>query len=80
MQRITQLSKSNLMQAERLEIVPVDHDPEMPGARMMLKVWRGDRCAFVCGAFGPLTFEGMPALRRFVRRFRPTLADSFSTI
>lgn len=74
MQRITQLSKQNLMIAERVEIVPAF------GGALMLKVWRGERSGFVAGSWGPLTWENVPALRRFLRRFRADLADALVSI
>lgn len=74
MQRITSLSKANLLAAERAELI------ETPAGVGMLKVWRGDRSAFVSGAVGPLTFADAAHVRRFVRRYRVDLAELMTTI
>lgn len=74
MQRITKISTANLQVAESVELI------EAACGGWMLKAWRGELASFVSGLQGPLTWGSVSDVRRFLRRTRPDLAESLTTI
>lgn len=72
MQRITKLSKANLMAAETAEIVAVRNLGEDDWSAM-IRVTRGEASAYLWGANDFLTWKSKGDARRFVKRFRPDL-------
>lgn len=66
MQRITKISKTNLMQADRIDCISL-------GETWGLKAWRGNQCAVLWGARDMLQWDTPSEARRFVKRFRSDL-------
>lgn len=67
MSRMTQTSKANILAADRAELVPLDDGGHG------VKVWRGDKAAFVSHATGPIAYPTATLARRAVKRLRPDL-------
>lgn len=74
MQRITKISARNLQVADSVELVEAEY------GGWMLKAWRREAAAFISGVSGPLTWGSVSDVRRFLRRARPDLAESLTTI
>jgi len=71
-QRITAQTKANIAAADRAELIKV-------GEGQIVKVWKADRAAFICGSLGPVIYPHEAAARRAVKRIAPNLElTSFS--
>ena len=79
MQRITKVSKANLMAADSAEIVVARQLCDVDW-RCLVMVRRGERTAYLWGADEQLWWKSFAEARRFVKRFRadlePTSFDS----
>jgi hypothetical protein len=65
-QRTTAQSKANIEAADRAELVATDDGH-------MVKVWKGERAAFVCGKEGPMIYPTADLARRAIKRIQPSL-------
>ena len=68
MARMTKTSKENLMVADRIEI---DHFEKL--GVYTVRVWRGDRMAYLLDSEKTVEYPTIIAARRAVRRLRPDL-------
>lgn len=72
-QRISKLALDNLKVAERAELV------ELAGA-FGLRVWRGEKSAFLDDGAEPLRYPTAAHARRNLRRIRPDLVEQLTSI
>lgn len=65
-QRITAQTKSNVKAADRAELIAADDG-------QMVKIYKGERAAFVCGSNGPMIYPTATDARRAIKRMNPAL-------
>lgn len=65
--KMTSISKSNLLAADSVQIMPFD------AGGYGVKVWRGDSVAFLHAADSIMIYKSAELARRAVRRLRPDI-------
>lgn len=68
MARMTKTSKENLLVADKIQIQKSD-DVEI----YFVRIWRGEKMAYLCDSNGPINYESILKARRSVKRIRPDL-------